>query len=122
MKREVFDLHRVIPEHFEIHERLSNWARYVSDRGGSSPAPMFRHYRSTEIWQSVRESSITDPLDGHKMEKAVCALPEKHKAAIKWHYVDWRIPPHKVCRALAVNRNGLALLVQDGRSMLKNRL
>ena len=81
---------------------------------------MFRQYRSTEIW-AARDSLVTDSLDGHQMEKAVCALPEKHRDAIRWSYVFWRIPPGKMCKHLAVSRQGLALLIHDGRSMLKNR-
>ena len=121
MKREDIDLHAVLPQHYAIHERLCNWARYVRDHRINPPSPMFRQYRSSEIWAPA-EPTMTDPMDGHKLEKAVSALPEKHRDAIRWHYVYTQIPPHKMCRHLAVQRAGLMLLVKDGRSMLGNRL
>lgn len=122
MKREEnFDFFAVAPQHFALHERLLNWARYVSSNGRQTVQPMFRSYRSTEIWAQSRDRLVTDPLDGHKIEKAVSALPDKHRDAIRWSYVWFRIPPQKMCRYLAVTRAGLALLVRDGRVMLLNR-
>jgi len=121
VKRENCDLFVVLPHHMTIHDRLGNWARYVRDsRPGGAVAPMFRSYRSSEVWaQEVR--TPVDALDGHKMEKAVAQLPEKHRDAIRWHYVYVWIQPGKVQRHLAVTRSGLVDLIHDGRSMLTNR-
>jgi hypothetical protein len=97
-----------------------NWSRYVTVRPGSACAPMFRHYRSSEVWVSTAKTPV-DTLDGHQIEKQVAQLPAKNRDAIRWHYVFWRVHPGKVQRSLAVTRLGLALLIHDGRSMLKNR-
>jgi DNA-directed RNA polymerase specialized sigma24 family protein len=123
VKRDDIDLHAVRHEHLAIHERALNWARYVRDgnRSGHGTAPMFRHYRSSEVWGTDTLRTPIDTLDGHRMEKAVAQLPERHRYAIRWHYVFQFVPPQKVCRALAVTRLGLADLVHDGRSILKNR-
>jgi hypothetical protein len=121
MKRESHDFHTVRPEHFEIHERCLNWARYVRDGSRSGQcAPMFRHYRSSEVWCADNKTPV-DSLDGHRVEKAVGQLPEKHRDAIRWHYVFFFIAPGRVQRHLAVTRSGLADLIHDGRSILNNR-
>jgi hypothetical protein len=116
------DLHCVRHEHLAIHERLANWARYVRDsRPGQAVAPMFRGYRSSEVWISDAPRVPIDTLDGHQMEKAVSKLPEKHRDAIRWSYVYVWIHPGKIQRGLGVTRLGLVGLIHDGRSMLKNR-
>jgi hypothetical protein len=121
MRRDFDDLHAVRPEHLDIHERCLNWARYVSSHGSRAAVhPMFQHYRSSEVWAAA-EGIPTDPLDGHQIEKAVGALPEKNRDAVRWAYVYTWIHPGKVCRHLAVNRPALADLVHDARAMLKNR-
>jgi DNA-directed RNA polymerase specialized sigma24 family protein len=123
VKRDDIDLHAVRHEHLAIHERAMNWARYVRDgnRSGHGTAPMFRHYRSSEVWGTDTLRTPIDTLDGHRMEKAVAQLPEKHRDAIRWSYVYVWIQPAKACRGLGVTRSGLADLVHDARSMLKNR-
>jgi hypothetical protein len=55
------------------------------------------------------------------MEKQMRFLPEKHRAAVKWHYVEPHRPPGKVAYRLAVSQAALFDLVHDARSMLKNR-
>lgn len=123
------DLHIVRHEHLPVHERLENWRRYISDNGTSKDcAPMFKQYRSSEVWQEVTYSGPIDRLDGHKMEKAIAALPQKHGVAIRWVYVYHAgsdkykpCPPWKVQKFLGVTRMGLVGLIHDARSMLKNR-
>lgn len=122
MNRELTDLHAVRYEHIAIHERCLNWARYVRDgRHRSSTLPMFKFYRQVRHREFTCPIPI-DSLDGHAVEKAVGQLPEKHRDAIRWHYVHhaW-IPPNKACRHLGVTRAGLSQLVHDARSMLRNR-
>jgi hypothetical protein len=82
---------------------------------------MFHGYRSSEVWAQEGPRTPVDTLDGHAMEKAVSQLPEKHRDAIRWNYVFVWIQPGKVQRALGVTRMGLADLIHDGRSILKNR-
>lgn len=124
MKRDDTDFHRIDPRHYVIHDRLLNWARYVSSGGGRlSVMPMFRLYVSTEQYAQHEPTIPVDTLDGSAMEKAVAKLPEKHASAIRWHYVyaTRGMQPGKVCRLLGVSAAGLAELVTDGRTMLKNR-
>lgn len=123
-RRDEVDFHVVAPEHRVIHERLENWRRAVTyGRGGSGMAPMFKHYRSPEHWIADLAHIPVDTLDGGKMEQEVRALPEKCREAIRWNYVysSWGESIWKACRRLAVRPDTLQQLVQDGRSMLKNR-
>jgi len=55
------------------------------------------------------------------MEKAVYALPEKHREAVRWWYV-YRRNPAAMARSLGVSKQGLADLVEAGRTMLQNKL
>lgn len=121
MKRDFPDYHAVRPEHEAIHLSLLNWARLVRVNAiHQAPSPMFQHYRSSEIW--VADTSIPiNTLEGWDMEKEVKKLPEKHRAAVRWHYVYTKRPPGKQARLLAVPMSVLHDLVHDGRSMLKNR-
>jgi DNA-directed RNA polymerase specialized sigma24 family protein len=123
MKRDLPDLHAVRPEHIAIHERAINWARYVrvGTLKGWGMQPMFHGYRSSEVWALEAPRTPVDSLDGHRMEKAVSQLPEKHRDAIRWQYVFTWIPPKRVCRHLAVTISGLEDLIHDGRSILNNR-
>lgn len=61
------------------------------------------------------------PLEAMEVEKAVAALPEKHRAAVRWSYVHCG-NPLAMARTLAVSKQGLADLVDAGRTMLGNRL
>lgn len=102
-----------------MDERLINWARYVRDRQGHiSMHPMFRGFKSTE-W-AVEPSIPVDQLDGHKIEKAISALPEKERWAVRWAYV-YRYNPSRMCRLLGVTAMGLGKLIEVGRQMLINR-
>lgn len=120
--RDYIDFHAVKPEHSEMHERLNNWARWVRNSQSSWTAhPMWRHLKEKEALERRAIRSIpVDSLDGHLMERAVAALPEKHKKAIRWSYV-FRGNPMGAARSLAVTKDRLAELVNDGRSMLVNR-
>ena len=123
MKRDDIDFHRVAALHQATHERLLNWARCVSQSSSTgSCQPMFRQYRSTEVWHTKIVGVAPDTIDGMRIEKEVAKLPEKHAHATRWCYVfPWR-DERKVCRILAVTRDGLQGLITDSRSMLRNRL
>lgn len=122
MQRDAIDFHAVLDAHLGIHERLLNWARWVRVRPhGWQVAPMFRQYRSNwRQWhEPILRASINVP-EAVEMERAVSMLPEKHREAIRWHYVFNDSPP-KIARRLAVTKQGLADLVSAARSMLVNR-
>ena len=121
--QETVDYNHVHERHAAIHARLENWRRWVRVRpNGWQVAPMFRLYQSkSRQWEAPVIQSSVDTLDAVLMEKAVSALPEKHRAAIRWSYVHAGNPV-AMARALAVSKQGLADLVDAGRTMLQNRI
>ena len=121
--QDTVDYNHVKPEHEAVHERLTNWARWVRVRPqGWQTAPMFRMYQSrARQWEAPVIQNPVDTLDAVVVEKAVSALPEKHRDAIRWWYVHAGNPV-AMARALAVSKQGLADLVDAGRTMLQNRL
>ncbi len=121
--REIVDFNHVATEHEAIHARLENWRRWVIVRPhGWQTAPMFRMYQSkARQWEAPVIQNPVDTLDAALMEKAVYALPEKHREAVRWWYV-YRRDPVAMARNLGVSKQGLADLVDAGRTMLQNRL
>ena len=119
-KREIPDFNRVDPEHHEIHDRLLNWALWVTPRTPSTVSPMFRHYRSHAWqWHTPEFRPTCDLLDAVVIEKIVARLPHKHREAVRWSYV-YRCTPAIAIRELALSYEGLARHVRDGRTMVKN--
>ena len=121
--REIVDFNHVATEHEAIHARLENWRRWVTVRHhGWATAPMFRMYQSkARQWHAPVIQTPVDTLDAVLVEKAVAALPEKHRAAVRWNYVHCK-DPVAMARTLAVSKQGLADLVDAGRTMLQNRI
>lgn len=117
------DFFIVSEAHADIHNRLELWARWVKPRkAGWAVSPMFRHYRSHAWqWETPEVRAPINTLDAVEIEKAVAQLPEKHKHAIRWHYV-FKTGPSAMARELGVSKEGLADLVRVGRTMLNNRL
>lgn len=121
---ETVDYCHIATHHEAIHARLVNWARWVRVRPhGWATSPMFRLYQSkNRQWDvSPHIGTPVDTLDAALMEKAVYALPEKHREAVRWWYV-YRRDPVAMARNLGVSKQGLADLVEAGRAMLQNRL
>jgi len=120
---EMVDYCYVSLEHELIHARLVNWERWVRVRPhGWQVAPMFRMYQSkARQWHAPVIQTPVNTLDAAVLEKAVYALPEKHREAIRWWYV-YRRDPVGMARLLGVSKQGLADLVNAGRTMLHNRL
>ena len=124
MNNEVCIDYNYVPErHAAIHARLENWRRWVTVRpNGWQVAPMFRLYQSkSRQWEAPVIQNPVNTLDAVLVEKAVAALPEKHRAAVRWSYVHCGNPV-AMARSLAVSKQGLADLVDSGRTMLQNRL
>ena len=119
----VVDYNYIKPEHEAIHARLENWERWVRVRPhGWFTHPMFRNFRASKQWEaSPYIGTPVDTLDAALIEKAVYALPEKHREAVRWWYV-YRRDPVAMARNLGVSKQGLADLVEAGRTMLKNRI
>lgn len=121
--KETVDYCYVNPEHEAIHARLLNWARWVRVRpNGWQTHPMWRKALTSKQWDAMPHIPVpVNTLDAADVEKAVSALPVKHREAIRWSYVHCR-DPLGMARTLAVTKQGLADLVSDGRTMLNNRL
>lgn len=121
--QETVDYTHVPERHEAIHARLENWARWVRVRPhGWQVAPMFRLYQSkARQWEAPVIQNPVDTLDAVLVEKAVYALPDKHREAVRWWYV-YRRDPVAMARNLGVSKQGLADLVDAGRTMLQNRL
>lgn len=121
MRRDPVDFFEVRPAHAVIHGRLLNWARWCrGSRAGSDTHPMFRGYRDNYPIAAPSPEPI-DTLDGHRVEKLVVALPEKHRASLQWHYVYGWISPTKMRAKLGLTYAGLYETVHDARTMLNNR-
>ena len=121
--QEAVDYNHVPERHAAIHARLENWRRWVIVRpNGWQVAPMFRLYQSkSRQWEAPVIQNPVNTLDAVLVEKAVAALPEKHRAAVRWSYVHCG-NPLAMARTLAVSKQGLADLVDAGRTMLQNRI
>jgi DNA-directed RNA polymerase specialized sigma24 family protein len=122
-REEHVDYFLVRDEHLAIHALLEQWARWVRVRPhGWQTAPMFRHYRSKAWqWERPEPKPTVNVLEAVEMEKAVSALPEKHRDAIRWQYV-FSGSPIAMARHLAVSKAGLLDLIHAGRTMLRNRI
>lgn len=121
MKHSV-DFSHVEPHQTAMHDRLLNWARWVTPGSPSMVSPMFRQYRSHSWqWHTPEIRTTCDELDATLVEKTVAKLPEKHRTAVRWGYV-YRCSPSAAMRELGVSNDGLAKLLRDGRQMLINLL
>ena len=123
MRRDDVDFFSIDSKHRKIDERLINWARWVTPHTHSmgKVAPMFRGFKSTEVWAYNEVSIPIDTLDAQAIEKQVSALPERHRDCVRWAYV-YRIQPWRFCRNMGINQAQLASFISDGRQMLVNRL
>ena len=121
--KETVDYFYVRPEHKDIHARLLNWARWVRVRPhGWQTHPMWRKVITSKQWDVDPHVPVpVDILDAAFLEKAVFFLPNKNRDAIRWSYVHKR-DPLGMARFLAVTKQELADLVDNGRTMLMNRL
>lgn len=120
--KDVIDFNRVPPEQIAIHERLVNWARWCRPSWGSAVHPMWRKSGSARHWDIAPHIPMpVNTLDAVVVEKAIYHLPEKHREAVRWWYV-YRRDPVAMARNLGVSKQGLADLVDVGRTMLKNKL
>lgn len=121
----LIDLHHVPARHDEIHRRLEEWARWVRVRPiGWFQQPMFRMYQSkARQWDPEPHIPVAiNGMDALEVERAVSMLPEKNRTVIRWAYVYGWVPAKKVQRELALTHDGLAVMLRDGRDMVKNRI
>ena len=122
MKREQVDF-VAVPEHqMPMHIRLDNWGRWCHGSGHAQMSPMFRMYRSTEVFADglVSGGACVDIPDAALIAKGVVALPEEHRHALSWYYVN-QGSPARACRVIGCGMAHLSRLVIDARQMLANR-
>lgn len=118
---EQVDFFFVESHHSEIHADLENWALCVRVKRQSWAHPMWKGAQSNgRQWYAPELRPDLDTLGGMETEKAVRALPEKHRESIRWAYV-YKWAPATEIRRLGVTYEGLANLIRAGRSMLVNR-
>lgn len=119
------DFASVPPSQWQIHDRLTNWARWCRGRQGQfgdAGSPMFELFKSDNWGRAYGEETSLpiDSMDAQRVAKGVYALPYKHRKAIHWCYIKPRDAMRKA-RELAVSLEGLAELVREARTMLVNR-
>jgi hypothetical protein len=119
MKPQQVDFHHIEPHQAGIHERLRNWARWVSVRPQRMVHPMFKMYRAAQHWDPKEFREPCDLIDAQAMEKVVGTLPPPHAFALRWAYV-YSFPVGVARRELATSNAGLQRYVRDGRQMLVN--
>jgi DNA-directed RNA polymerase specialized sigma24 family protein len=85
--------------------------------------PMFRSYRAPKQFESDLHVPIAiNTLAAHEIEKVVSFLPDKHRSALRWHYVWPGLHINAVRRELGVTEEALLALIDSGRDMVRNRL
>lgn len=121
MKRDYVDF-SAVPEHQQgIHGRLENWGRWCYGAGHAQMSPMFRMFRSSDARSGHVSISVpVDIPDAAKIAKGVIALPEEHRHAMSWYYVN-RGSPARACRVIGCGMGALSQYVVDGRQMMINR-
>jgi len=121
--QETVDYCHVKPEHEAIHQRLENWARWLRPRlSGWHTHPMWRNSRTSRQWEvSPDISAPVNALDALAIERTVAQMPVKHRDALRWYYVR-QGSPVEMARQLGLSKQGLADLVDAGRTMLQNKL
>jgi DNA-directed RNA polymerase specialized sigma24 family protein len=82
---------------------------------------MFRHYRARNAESAPSASAEVDGLDAVAVQKVMKDIPQRHRIAVQWCYVQ-RNNPLKACQSLGVSKHGLMELIITGRQMLINHL
>lgn len=123
MATKTMDYFYVEPKHLAIDKRLENWAQWVAVRRPSWVAPMFKMARSnSRQWHAPEIRAECNTLDAAQIEKAVYALPEPHRAAIRWCYV-YKYGAERFRKLHGgIGGDTLLLLIRDGRQMLANKV
>lgn len=121
--REFVDFSSVPPHQYEIHERLEDWRRWCRMRPNAVATPMFRLHKSDEWERPTYGATTTTSIDRDaalRIAKLVPRLPEKHRMAIQWFYIQNGRNPRAKAQELAQSLRGLADLVIDARQMILN--
>jgi len=114
------DFNEVSETQKPIDARLVNWARWSHNHARGSASPMFRLYRSPEVWGNETTASPVDGIDAQKIQKGISQLPTKHRLALAWCYIR-KNHPAKAAASLGESLQGLRDLIAAARQMLINR-
>lgn len=113
-----------VPEdQLAMHARLENWGRSCNGGRSSSTSPMFRQFVPARHWDGgycVATRAPCDRQDAVKVGRAVFGLPEPHRLALHWYYVQ-KTSVSQGRRAVCCTAESLAMYVIDARTMLINR-
>ncbi|MFD0669709.1 hypothetical protein ACT80S_18465 [Ramlibacter sp. MAHUQ-53] len=121
MKRDFADYHYVPAEQVAVHERLTNWARYVAVRWAPTQAPIWRLGKSnSRQWHQPEPKTDIDAIDAMKIERAVRELPMIQREVLRWAYVH-RNGPIQIRKRLGLTADALLHVLLTGRLMLINR-
>ncbi|OXE36922.1 MAG: hypothetical protein CGW95_04885 [Phenylobacterium zucineum] len=104
--------------HKWVHDRLLNWARWVTPGMSPKVSPMFRDYRS-HAWQwHPREHRLAcDPIEAQQIERIIAKLPHAHRESLRWCYV-YQSRVSKACRTIGAAPPALMTYIHDGRGMV----
>ena len=119
------DFAHIPARHDAVDLRLTEWARWVRVSPQRwATQPMFRGYQSkARHWELSPEIKVAvNTIAAHEIEKVVSMLPDRHRTALRWHYVWPALHINAVQRELGATREALLALVNDGRDMVINRL
>jgi DNA-directed RNA polymerase specialized sigma24 family protein len=117
---EAVDYNHVPAHQRGIDERLTNWAKWCRASGGRTVHPMFRGYRDN-YWQAEPMPDYVSTIDATEVQKTMAHVPERQRIAVQWCYVI-KSNPARMARELGVSRAGLLELINEGRTMISNRL
>ena len=105
----------------EIAPVMDNWLRWVRDHT-KSPVKcrsLESRWKSPQVWQGLKPRGEIDLFEALAVEKIVCQLPKKHKAAIKaWHVQ--KMPPHIMRRKIGTH--DIRQLMHQAWHIIRNRL
>jgi len=123
LKRDYTDFAFVPETQLAMHARLENWGRSCNGGRSSSTSPMFRQFVPARHWDGgycVATRAPCDRQDAVKVGRAVFGLPEPHRLALHWYYVQ-KTSVSQGRRAVCCTAESLAMYVIDARTMLINR-
>lgn len=106
-----------------MHARLENWGRSCNGGRSSATSPMFRQFVPARHWDTGYCQEVRAPCDRQdaiRIGREVYALPEPHRLALQWYYVQ-KTSVMQGRRAVGCTAEMLAVYVIDARTMLINR-
>lgn len=105
----------------EIVSDMENWRRWVIGRTTrhSRCQSLESRYRSTDVFEGNQVRIQINILEAVEVEKIICKLPEKNKAAIKAHHIK-RMPLNVMRRKLG--ERDIGCLMRNSWLMIKNML